>query len=38
MNNKLSKAVLYQLKNNRKLSNVTQKQVADELGSTIQLV
>ena len=38
MNTKLSKAVLYQLKTNRKLSNVTQKQVADELGCTIQLV
>ena len=38
MNTKLSKAVLSQLRTNRKLDNVTQKQVADELGCTVQLV
>lgn len=38
MNSKLSKAVLSQLKINRELAHVTQKQVADDLGCTIQLV
>ena len=38
MDSKLSKAILSQLKINRELAHVTQKQVADDLGCTIQLV